>query len=131
MPTITIQRRIRWADADAAGILYYARIFDYFQEGEAELLRSVGYVHRPDAGLGLPRRHVEATFHQVLPLDAPFWLRASVGNLGTTSIRYEYHVFADEACQQLALNGAVTVVFTRDGKPIEIPAELRSKLSDS
>ena len=130
MPSITLQRRIRWADADAAGILYYARMFDYFQEGEAELLRSVGYVHRPETGMGMPRRHVEATFHQVLPLDAPFWLRASVGRVGTTSIRYEFHVFADEACQQLALEGAITIVVTKDNKPCEIPADLRAKLSD-
>lgn len=130
MPTTTLQRRIRWADADAAGILYYARIFDYFQEGEAELLRSVGFVHQPAPGIGIPRRHVEATYHQVLPLDAPFWLRASIAKLGTTSIRYLYEVFADEACQQLAVEGSVTVVFTKDNKPCPIPADLREKLSD-
>ena len=130
MPTITLQRRIRWSDADAAGILYYARMFDYFQEGEAELLRSIGYEHCPETDMGMPRRHIEATFHQMLPLDAPFWLRASIGKLGTTSIRYEFEVFADEACQQLALNGAVTVVIIKDGKPHEIPADLRAKLSD-
>lgn len=130
MPTITLQRRIRWADADAAGILYYARMFDYFQEGEAELLRSVGYIHWPETGMGMPRRHVEATFHQVLPLDAPFWLRARVGRIGTTSIRYEFHAFADEACEQLALEGSITIVLTKDGKPCEIPADLRAKLSD-
>ncbi len=130
MPSITLQRRIRWADADAAGILYFARMFDYFQEGEAELLRSVGYEYRAEGGLGMPRRHVEATFHQVLPLDAPFWLRAKVAKLGTTSIRYEYHAFADEACQQLALEGAITVVFTKDNKPCPIPADLRALLTD-
>ena len=130
MPTITLQRRIRWADADAAGILYYARMFDYFQEGEAELLRSVGYEHRPELGLGMPRRHVEATFHLVLPLDASFWLRASVAKLGTTSIRYLYEIFADAACQQLALEGIVTIVFTKDNKPCPIPADLRAKLSE-
>jgi acyl-CoA thioester hydrolase len=130
MPSITIKRRIRWSDADAAGILYYARIFDYFQEGEAELMRSVGWQHRPETGLGIPRRHLEVTYHRVLPLDAPFWLRASVAKLGTTSIRYLYEAFADEACEQLAAEGTITVVFTIDNKPIPIPPELRAKLSE-
>ena len=130
MPTITLQRRIRWADADAAGILHHPRMFEYFEEGETELLRAVGYNYWQDREIGMPRRHVEATFHRVLPLDAEFWLRVSIGKLGTTSIRYDYHVYADVACELLALNGTMTVVCTKGGKPCEIPADLRAALTE-
>ncbi len=29
MKSIEIKRKVRWADADASGRIYYARIFDY------------------------------------------------------------------------------------------------------
>jgi acyl-CoA thioesterase FadM len=129
MASIELTRRIRWADADAAGRLHYPRIFEYFEEGEAELARSVGLTPFDGGGYDFPRKHVEATFHQVLPLDAPFVMRVTVGKLGATSIRYDYQVFADEACTQLALEGAMTVVAVKDGRPAPIPEKMREALS--
>ena len=133
MASIELTRRIRWADADAAGRLHYPRIFEYFEEGETELLRSTCYSLFDDASEGVhydfPRKHVEAVFHQVLPLDAPFVMRVTVGKLGNTSIRYDFHIFADTACTQLALEGSMTVVVVRDGKPVEIPLKLRKALA--
>jgi acyl-CoA thioester hydrolase len=129
MVSIELTRRIRWADADAAGRLHFPRIFEYFEEGEAELLRSAGYALFNDAGYGYPRKHVEATFHRILPLDAPFIMRVTVGKLGNTSIRYDFHIFADVACTQLALDGTMTIVVVRNGRPIPIPEEMRAALS--
>ena len=129
MASTELKRRIRWADADAAGRLHYPRIFEYFEEGETELLRSVGVKIFDGGGYDFPRKHVEATFHQVLPLDAPFVMRVTVGKLGNTSIRYDYHIFADEACTQLALEGAMTVVAVKDGRPAPIPEKMRQALS--
>jgi acyl-CoA thioester hydrolase len=132
MASIELTRRIRWADADAAGRLHYPRIFEYFEEGEAELLRSVGYALLGDYDnreYDFPRKHVEAVFHQVLPLDAPFVMRVSVGKLGNTSIRYDYHIFADAQCTQLALEGSMTVVAVQNGKPAQLPPKMRELLS--
>lgn len=133
MAAIELRRRIRWADADAAGRLHYPRIFEYFEEGETELLRAVGYSMfeggYDSRGYDFPRKHVEATFHRMLPLDAPFVLRVTVGKLGNTSIRYDYQIFADEACTQLALDGTMTVVVVKDGRPTPLPAQLRAALS--
>jgi len=133
MASIELTRRIRWADADAAGRLHYPRIFEYFEEGETELLRSVGIsMFNESSSLreyDFPRKHVDAIFHQVLPLDAPFVMRVTVGKLGNTSIRYDYRIFSDEQCTQLALEGSMTVVTVKDGKPASIPTELRRALS--
>jgi len=133
MASIELTRRIRWADADAAGRLHYPRIFEYFEEGETELLRSVGCTMFDGGQEGehydFPRKHVEAVFHQVLALDAPFVMRVSVGKLGNTSIRYDFQVFADAERTQLALEGTMTVVVVRDGKPAPIPQKLREALS--
>ncbi len=129
MASIELTRRIRWADADAAGRLHYPRIFEYFEEGETELMRSAGITPFDSGGYDFPRKHVEATFHRILPLDAPFVMRVTVGKLGNTSIRYDYQVFADEACTQLALEGTMTVVVVKGGRPAPIPEKMRQALS--
>ncbi|MBS1791873.1 MAG: acyl-CoA thioesterase [Acidobacteria bacterium] len=133
MASIELKRRIRWADADAAGRLHYPRIFEYFEEGEVELLRSVG-IEMLGGGVEVreydfPRKHVDAVFHRVLALDAPFVMRVTVGRLGNSSIRYDYQVFNDDACTELALEGSMTVVVVKDGKPALIPETLRNALS--
>jgi acyl-CoA thioesterase FadM len=129
MPSIVLPCRIRWADADAARRLHFPRIFEYFEDGEAELWRSLNLPLGGQRGYDLPRVHVECEFRKVLPLYAPFWLRVSIGKVGRTSIRYDYQGFADENCQELALAGTMTVVFVQNGKAVEIPAELRAILS--
>lgn len=132
MAIFELTRRIRWADADAAGRLHFPRMFEFFEEGETELLRHVGYTMfgpgSTDGGLDFPRVHVECRFRRMLALDAPFVMRIAVGKLGRTSIRYDYQVFADAEPRELALEGTMTVVVVRDGRPTDIPADLRAAL---
>lgn len=129
MRSIELKRRIRWADADAARRLHFPRIFEYFEEGETELWRAVGLTMFDGQGFDFPRKHVEAVFHSMLPLDATFTMRVTIGKLGNTSLRYDFHIFADDACTQLALEGAMTVVLVKDGRPTSIPDEMRQALS--
>jgi YbgC/YbaW family acyl-CoA thioester hydrolase len=126
-PSIEFERRLRWADADAAGRLHFPRIFEIVEEAEWELLRKVGWL--ADARHGaydMPRVHLECQFRRILALDAPFRLRLTAGKLGRTSIRYDYEVF--NADRELALDGTMTVVVMKDGKPTEMPPTLRAAL---
>ena len=88
MPAIIeFKRRLRWADADAAGRLHFPRIFEIVEEAENELLRSVEWpmaVRRRD--YDLPRVHVECRFLRVLSLDEPF--RLKLGRSSVTTIKF-------------------------------------------
>ena len=125
--SIELQRRLRWADADAAGRLHFPRIFEIVEEAESELVRSIKWPMNRSMGYDFPRVHVECRFLRILALDSPFRLRFTVGKLGRTSIRYEYQVF--DADQELAIEGSMTVVVLQNGKPTEIPPTLRAALS--
>ena len=124
---IEFKRRLRWADADAAGRLHFPRIFEIIEEAESELLRGLDWpldVRRRN--YDFPRVHVECRFRRMLVLDAPFRLRLAVGKLGRTSIRYDYQVF--DADEELAIEGTMTVALLQDGKSTEIPPALRALL---
>jgi acyl-CoA thioesterase FadM len=127
-PTVEFNRRLRWADADAAGRLHFPRIFEIVEEAEGELLRGLG---RPldlrERTYDFPRVHVECQFKRILALDAPFRLVFTVGRLGHTSIRYDYKVF--DLSEQLAIEGTMTVVVMQQGSPVEIPPALRAALA--
>ena len=127
-PFVEFKRRLRWADADAAGRLHFPRIFEIIEEAESELLRGIDWpmdVRRRN--YDFPRVNVSCNFLRIIALDAPFRLRFSVGQLGRTSIRYDYQVF--DAGEELAIEGTMTVVVLQAGKPAEIPKALRDALS--
>lgn len=125
--SIELARRLRWADADAAGRLHFPRIFEIVEEAESELVRSIEWPMNRGLGYDFPRVHVECRFLRVLSLDDPFRLRLTVGKLGRTSIRYDYQVL--DAGGELAIEGTMTVVTLQHGKPVEIPKTLRAALS--
>jgi acyl-CoA thioester hydrolase len=125
--SIELERRLRWADADAAGRLHFPRIFELIEEAESELVRSINWPMNRSLGYDFPRVHVECRFLKVLSLDDPFRLRLTVGKLGRTSIRYDYQVFNSVA--ELAIEGTMTVVTLQNGKPVQIPETLRAALN--
>ena len=124
--SIELQRRLRWADADAAGRLHFPRIFEIVEEAESELVRAIKWPMNRSLGYDFPRVHLECKFLRVLALDASFRLRLAVGKLGRTSIRYDYQVF--DADGELAIEGTMTIVVLQNGKPAEIPESLREAL---
>jgi len=129
MKSIQLKRKVRWPDADAAGRLYYAKIFDYAAEAEWELLQSAG-ISRKQLGkiYDFPRVHAECRFKKALELGAHFTITLGPGKIGRTSIRYDFTVFLEEERDKPAAEGSVTVVVSRDGRPVEIPQELRAAL---
>ena len=126
-PFVEFNRRLRWADADAAGRLHFPRIFEIVEEAEGELLRGIEWpMDLRRKHYDFPRVYVECRFLRMLALDAPFRLRLTVGKLGRSSIRYEYQVF--DAGEELAIEGTMTVVMLQHGMPVEIPESLRAAL---
>ena len=124
---IELKRRLRWADADAAGRLHFPRIFEIVEEAEGELMRGAGWpFDLQRRNYDFPRVNVNCNFLRIIALDAPYLMRLAVAKLGRSSIRYDFQVF--DAGEQLAIEGTMTVVVMQDGKAVEIPAELRQAL---
>jgi len=125
--SIELERRLRWADSDAAGRLHFPRIFELIEEAESELVRRIQWPMNRSMGYDFPRVHIECRFLRVIELDEQFRLRLAVGKLGRTSIRYDYQVFRGDG--ELAIEGTMTIVVLQNGKSTEIPASLRAALA--
>src|SRR5712671_7336794 len=104
--SIELKRRLRWADADAAGRLHFPRIFEVIMEAESDLLGGFGWsIDERRCHYDFPRVNVECKFLRIIALDEPYRLRLEVGKLGTSSIRYDYEVF--DAANELAIEGTM------------------------
>ena len=125
--SIELERRLRWADADAAGRLHFPRIFEIIEEAESELVRRIGWPMNRSMGYDFPRVNINCNFRRVLELDSVFRLRLTAGNLGKTSIRYDYQVFNSDG--EVAIDGSMTLVVLQNGMSAEIPSTLREALS--
>src|SRR6186997_3289642 len=77
--SIELKRRLRWADADAAGRLHFPRIFEVIEEAESELVRRIEWPMNRSLGYDFPRVNIECRFMRVLELDASFKLILAAG----------------------------------------------------
>ena len=126
-PSIEFNRRMRWADVDAAGILHFPRIFEIVEEAEIELLRQIGFsMFESLKEFDFPRVRIECDFKKMIPLDAEFRLYLTIGKVGRSSIQYDFQAFNTK--NEIALSGAMTVVTLKNGKLAKIPQDLRDAL---
>jgi YbgC/YbaW family acyl-CoA thioester hydrolase len=131
MKTIELKRQVRWMDADPSGRIYFARIFDYAGECEWNLLHSIG-ISRKKFGdaYNFARVHADCNFKKVMEVGAFFTIRFQPEKLGRTSIRYTFEVFLEDTPDEIAAYGSVTVVVLHNGKPSEIPSQIRDAFAE-
>jgi acyl-CoA thioester hydrolase len=85
---VTTQARVRYAETDQMGIVYYANYLVWFEMGRVELLRSLGFAYsllEKDHGCILPVVSARCRYRsparyddEILIETRPAWLRGSV-----------------------------------------------------
>ncbi|OLF81366.1 thioesterase [Maricaulis sp. W15] len=128
-----ITRRIRFADVDPAGIVFYPRYFeminavieDWFEQG-------VGYGF--DAMIlkgphGVPLAHMEAEFKAPSRLDDTLVFSLVVRDLGRSSIWLTLTARCGDEVRMVARPTLVFIDQTAH-KPVSIPAALRTRMLD-
>jgi acyl-CoA thioester hydrolase len=111
--SITLRRRLDWADTDAAGFWHHSTFWKYAEAGEAQLARDLGI---SDLLFGAtPRRTVAAEFHRPVYFDDEIDITFAVEAVGRTSATYHVRIDCDG---ELAADGRMVVVLVDDaGRP--------------
>jgi 4-hydroxybenzoyl-CoA thioesterase len=127
----TIQ--VRFGDVDAAGIVYFPRIFDYIHQVFEELWDAhVGrrYFHvLGEERLGFPLVRSEVDFRRPLRFGDRPTVRVTTASLGRSSIGLHYRFYLDDL---LCVDARMTVACVElDGlKSTPVPARYRAKLEE-
>ena len=111
--------RVRWAECDAAGIIYHAHVFDWFSEGRIVWLKE----HQLDYYDCLRPRRIEllvksatAKFHHSLQPGDPIRLSIAAGQLSPTRVAFHYQVSSPDNPSLVALEGLTEHAFVVDGR---------------
>jgi 1,4-dihydroxy-2-naphthoyl-CoA hydrolase len=124
------ERRIRFQDADPAGIAFFAHVLTFCHEAYEELLRVEGLPLEQfvASGAGLPLRHAEVDFLAPLRVGMLIRISVAVSKLSERSYRMEF-VLRDEQGKELAKASTAHVAVDRAAmRAIAIPADLRALL---
>jgi len=122
--------RVRYAETDKMGYVYYGTYAQYFEVGRVEALRSLGFPYRTieEQGIMLPVHDLSVTYHKPAFYDELLTLRTVIAELPSVRIRFAYEVRNER--EDLITNAATTLVFVDAAtmRPRRAPADLVERL---
>ena len=125
-PRFTTPIRVRYAETDAAGVVYYGNYLTYFEVVRVELLRALGHPITAIEERGVLLPVVEARLKYLRParLDDLLEVSASVESIGPASFAFDYEVTRDGLL--LVAGWTRLAVCERDtGRAMPMPGWLR------
>lgn len=119
---------IRFADVDAAGIVYYPRFFHYYHQVFEDFFGMAHGTPYPEwirtRRLGFPTRHVESDFERPLRYGDDLQIALTVPRVGNTSIDFRFEARLGGSRAASAVIGKVCVDLD-ELHPTRVPDDLR------
>jgi len=125
-----IQLRVRYAETDKMGYVYYGNYAAYFEMGRVELLRSLGvsYKSLEDSGIILPVRDLSVRYIKPAFYDDLLTLETTLTELPELRIHFRYALY--NASNVLLCKAETTLVFidVNTNRPTAPPANVLSAM---
>jgi acyl-CoA thioester hydrolase len=122
--------RVRYAETDRMGYVYYGNYAGYYEVGRVEALRSLGMSYREmeDSGIMLPVLTYQIKYFKPSFYDDLLTIQTIIPEIPTTRIKFQYKMFNTQGA--LLNEGETTLVFVniKTGKPCHAPAEFIEKI---
>jgi acyl-CoA thioester hydrolase len=127
MPSSVSTLRVRYAETDKMGVVYYANYLVWFEVARADLLRSLGWSYREMeiAGISLPV--IEAHCHYLRPAryDDEIEVKTEGRMLSPVRMEFEYTVVRSQDGTIAAEGKTVHAAQDASGKPCRLPPRVR------
>ncbi len=121
-----IQVRVRYAETDQMGYVYYGNYATYFEVARVELLRSIGFSYKKleEEGIMLPVFEFTIKYFKPAFYDDLLTIKTIIPEKPTARIKFHYETFNEKG---VLLNKAeTTLVFINrtSNKPTAVPLDL-------
>lgn len=123
--------RVRYAETDRMGVVYYANYLVWFEVGRAEWLRQAGWTYREMErdGISLPVIEAHCDYRQPARYDDEIEI-ATRGTLITpVRVRFDYEVSRAADSTIAAVGHTVHAAVDTGGKPCRLPVRVREMLA--
>lgn len=116
--------RVRYAETDQMGYVYYGVYAQYFEVGRVEAMRSLGMPYKiiEEKGVMLPVNHLEVNYKSPARYDDKLTIVTTIAEVRGPRIVFRYQIINEEGIE--LIHGSTTLVFVskQTMKPIQAPA---------
>ena len=119
--------RVRYAETDKMGIVYYANYLVWFEVGRTDLLREHGWSYREMEidGLSLPVVEAACAYRRPALYDDELEVRTTGVLLSPVRVRFDYRVVRPADAATVAEGHTVHASLDRSGRPARLPERAR------
>ena len=123
--------RVRYAETDQMGVVYYANYLVWFEVGRTDLLRESGWSYREmeQEGYSLPVIEAHCDYKHSAVYDDDLEVHTSAVIVSPVRIRFAYDVVRPADGVTLATGHTVHASLGADGRPRRLPARVKELFS--
>jgi len=123
--------RVRYAETDQMGVVYYANYYVYFEIGRVEYMRQRGVAYKDmeivdDAFIVVAES--QCRYRRPARYDDVLRIRTRIAEARRRTMRFAYEIVNDASGELLATGETVHVVCDRQGRPKALPEKYRQLL---
>jgi acyl-CoA thioester hydrolase len=119
--------RVRYADTDQMGVVYYANYLVWFEVGRTEWLRQSGVTYRDieESGIILPVIEVKCEYRQPARYDDEIEIRTQGTLVSAVRVQFDYEIVRRPQGLVAAVGRTVHASVDSGGRPRRLPAAVR------
>ena len=123
--------RVRYAETDKMGVVYYANYLVWFEVGRTDLLRESGWDYREmeKEGYALPVIEAHCAYREPAKYDDMLEVRTSGTLLSPVRVKFTYEIVRAADTAVLATGTTIHATLDRTGRPCRLPERVRTWLS--
>ncbi len=119
--------RVRYADTDKMGVVYYANYLVWFEVGRTDWLRHAGFTYREleESGIVLPVVEVQCAYRQPARYDDDIEVRTRGTLLSGVRVRFDYEIIRSQHDAVAACGHTVHASVDPSGRLTRLPQQVR------
>jgi len=119
--------RVRYAETDQMGVVYYANYFVWFEVGRTDLLRDAGWSYREMEleGIALPVIEAHCEYRQSARYDDELEIRTMGSQLSPVRVAFDYEVVRPSDAATIATGRTIHAALDREGRPCRLPGRAK------
>ncbi len=123
--------RVRYAETDRMGVVYYAQYFVWFEIGRTDWLRETGWTYRDmeAEGLGLPVIESHCEYKLGARYDDEIAVTTEARLISPVRLAFDYVLTRQPDGVPIASGYTVHVTIDAAGRPTRLPARVRELLA--
>ena len=120
--------RVRYAETDQMGVVYYGNYFTWFEVGRVELCRQLGFEYKQmeledDSFIVVAEAYCR--YKRPARFDDLLAIRTRVIETQSRTIRFGYEILNQASNEVIATGETVHVICDRQGRPKSLPERYR------